>query len=194
MIGVLGFLLLFFFDLTSLKRVPMLKLGFLVTGNCLIGTAIVSACFDSEHIALPNYAHCCGWCICPLFFLLLIYSLFFEIPFRKTYISKGSCDLLITTGTYGLVWHPGVLWFILFLAGLFLITGSKRLLICLTVMSILDVLYAVIQEKLFFVRIFGNDYREYQKLVPMFIPDASSLKRCVSTFIKFAPSRETETS
>lgn len=190
--GILGFVVLSFFDLASLKKMHVLKQAVWITGNGLICCSIVRTCFRPERIVLPNFIHLCGWIITPSFFLLLIYSLFLEIPFQKTYIKKGVGDILITTGTYGLVRHPGVLWFIMFLSGLFFITGSTPLLICLPVLGVMDVLYAIIQEKYFFIKIFGDDYRDYQKRIPMFIPDIQSIKRFFSTFINYAGSQEQE--
>jgi len=155
-----------------------------VAGNALICFSIFISCFTSEYFHLPFFAHIVGWILAPVFFLLLMYSLFFEIPFKKTYMEAGTDGVLVTTGTYALVRHPGVLWLSFFIAGMLLITGSRKLFFIFPVLVSMDVVYVVIQEKYYFTKIFGDSYREYQKIVPMLFPSVCSMKRCVSTFFE----------
>ncbi|MEG2119953.1 MAG: hypothetical protein RRY53_06310, partial [Pseudoflavonifractor sp.] len=48
-----------------------------------------------------------------LFLVLMLYSLFFAVPFSKTYVEKaeGQPKKVCRTGMYALCRHPGVLWF-----------------------------------------------------------------------------------
>jgi protein-S-isoprenylcysteine O-methyltransferase Ste14 len=180
--AALGFFILFFFEKVSLKNVRFLKQAIFVVGNALICLSLFMSCFRSEYFKVPFFAHIAGWILAPVFFVLLMYSLFFEIPFRKTYMEAGTGDVLVTTGTYALVRHPGVLWLFLFLVGVLLITGSRMLFYTIPVLVTMDIVYVVIQEKYYFIKIFGEDYKAYQKNVPMLFPSVHSMKRCVSTF------------
>ena len=60
-------------------------------------------------------------------------------------------------------------------------TGSKTLLFALPVWSAVDIIYIVLQERFIFIKMFGEEYREYQQEVPILIPTRKSIKRCVST-------------
>ena len=88
---------------------------------------------------------------------------------------------LVTEGTYALCRHPGVLWLAGLLAGVFLASGSLWMLAALPLWVGLDVLYVVLQEKLYFVRIFGAEYRDYQREVPMLVPTSRSIRECART-------------
>ncbi len=180
--AVIGFCILFFFEKVSLKKVRFFKQAIFVVGNALVFLSVLLSCFKSEYFNIPFFAHIVGWVITPVFFVLLMYSLFFEIPFKKTYMKAGTGDVLVTTGTYALVRHPGVLWLTVFLTGMLLITGSRMLVFTIPVIVSMDVVYVAIQEKYYFIKIFGEEYREYQKTVPMLFPSVYSIKRCVSTF------------
>ncbi len=77
---------------------------------------------------------------------------------------------LVTRGVYGIVRHP------LYLAGLVLFTFNPYLTInSLTVTVLADAyfLFGMLIEENRFLTIFGDQYREYRKRVPMFIPRLS---------------------
>ncbi len=81
---------------------------------------------------------------------------------------------LVTRGVYGIVRHP------LYLAGLVLFTFNPLLTInSLTVTIFADAyfLYGMFIEEKRFLMIFGVQYREYRKRVPMFIPRLGRRRR-----------------
>ena len=125
--------------------------------------------------------------------LLLVYSLFLEIPFAKTYVGEGVGDQLITTGTYALVRHPGVLWLALFLLALVLVSGSRLLLIAAPAWIAADVLYVWLQEKLFLREVFPG-YEAYRQETPMLLPSWKSMGRCYKTTVKTLLNAGPETS
>ncbi|UCB45288.1 MAG: DUF1295 domain-containing protein [Spirochaetota bacterium] len=183
-IGIIGFIILFFFDLVALRKIPFLKTAIWLAGYGLIAFSLNSIIRKSTRFDFPNYVKTIGIVISTVFSILLIYSLLIEIPFKKTYLDKGAGTELITTGTYALTRHPGVLWFLVVFIGIFLATGSKMLLIATPVWWSMDIIYVVIQDKIFFPKQFGDAYRRYQNEVPILIPTRNSIKRCISTFIK----------
>ena len=179
--GVIGFIFLFCFDLANLKKKLFFKVATFISGYAILAFSIIMAALRSDKIDLPLFLYITGLVFSSVFFLILIYSIFIEIPFKSTYIKQSSNTVLIKTGTYGLVRHPGVLWYVFFLSGLFLMTGSKTLLIALPVWSAADIIYVILQEKFIFIEMFGEEYRKYQKEVPILIPTIKSIKRCITT-------------
>ena len=122
-IGCLGFLVIHLFDIVSLKRIPRAKPFIWILGSGLLGYALTMACLQPDKLLLPVWSTWLGWVILPIALFLMIYSLFINLPFRKTYIVTGVGDKLITTGLYALVRHPGVYGFIIF--NLFVVTERK---------------------------------------------------------------------
>ena len=115
-----------------------------------------------------------------LFLGLLIYTLFFALPFEKTYVAQ-EVHKTYDKKMYALCRHPGVLWFVGFYFCLWLAFGTKPLLVMAVWFSFLNFCYIILQDYYAFPRIF-SDYADYQKRVPFLIPNGKSLKRCMDTF------------
>jgi steroid 5-alpha reductase family enzyme len=80
---------------------------------------------------------------------------------------------LVTTGVYGIVRHP------LYVAGIIIFTFSPHITVnglTITVLADLYFLFGMFIEERRFVRIFGNQYREYMKRVPRMVPRIFSPK------------------
>jgi len=74
---------------------------------------------------------------------------------------------LVTTGVYGIVRHP------LYVAGLIIFTFSPIITVnglLITVLADLYFLFGMFIEERRFLRIFGDQYREYMKQVPRIVP------------------------
>lgn len=115
-----------------------------------------------------------------LFLVMLIYTLFFALPFEETYVAQEA-HRTYDKKMYALCRHPGVLWFAGFYICLWLAFGTKPLLVMAIWFSFLNFCYIVLQDCYTFPRIFF-DYVDYQKRVPFLIPNGKSLKRCLDTF------------
>ena len=176
--GVLAFLVAFSFDWVAMKRTPRAKLVvvFLVIG--LHGYALYAALWGVSRFWLPTAVSVVGWVLLPIFAFLLLYSLVIELPSGKTYYRPGVADHLVTTGTYALTRHPGVMWYILALVSLLLATRSTVLLIAVPVWSLLDIIHVTVQDRFYFVKMFPG-YRQYQQQTPMLIPTRQSLVACL---------------
>jgi len=182
-LGVCSFLVAYWFDFVSFKKIPLAKLVLGSTTGFLGIYSLFMVCFRAERFALPGYLSFLGWFLLFTSSFLLFFSLFWEIPFRKTYTVKGVGDKLIKTGTYALVRHPGVIWYVLFLIALLLISRSRLLLIALPIWVFMDVLYVFIQEKFYFPHMFPG-YGEYKKETPMLIPNRKSFSSFLASFGK----------
>ena len=74
---------------------------------------------------------------------------------------------LVTTGVYGIVRHP------LYVAGIIIFTFSPRITVnglTISVLADLYFLFGMFIEERRFLKIFGDQYREYMKKVPMMVP------------------------
>ena len=138
-------------------------------------------CFDASKFALPAWAGMIGWVLLPISIFLFIYSLFINLPFRKTYVKRGVGNQLIRTGTYALVRHPGVLWYGVILVALILVSKSQLLVIAAPIWFVMDVIHVTIQDKFLFEKMFP-EYKEYRKETPMLIPNRSSIGAFIRTF------------
>ncbi len=82
--------------------------------------------------------------------------------------------ILITGGAYGIVRHP------LYTAGIILLFTRMDMslldLIAVLLVSVYLVIGAFIEEKRLLL-VFGEEYRKYQRRVPMFIPDINGIRR-----------------
>jgi protein-S-isoprenylcysteine O-methyltransferase Ste14 len=180
LLGVLAFLIAFFFDLATLRRIPYLKQIIGLASASLFGYSLLAVCLAPVKLRLPDWLSWVGWLFLLVSFSLLVYSLFLEIPFRQTYVADGVGDRLVKTGTYALVRHPGVLWFALFLASLILVSRSRPLLVAAPVWFFMDVLYVWIQERFYFTRMFPG-YEQYKQETPMLVPNRESIAKFVKT-------------
>ena len=115
-----------------------------------------------------------------LFLGLLIYTLFFALPFEETYVVQDA-HKTYDKKMYALCRHPGVLWFAGFYFCLWLAFGTKPLLVMAIWFSFLNLCYIILQDCYTFPKVF-SDYGDYQKRVPFLIPNGKSLKRCLDTF------------
>ena len=180
-LGSLGFLVIHLLDIVSLKRIPVAKPVTWIVGSGLLAYSVIMVCFVPDKLPLPIWSTWLGWALLSISIFLLIYSLFINLPFRKTYVTTGVGDKLITTGLYALVRHPWVHCFILFLLSLVLVSRSSLLLIASPIWILLCILLVVIQDKFLFGRMFDG-YDTYRQQAPMLLPNRKSISAFMRTF------------
>jgi protein-S-isoprenylcysteine O-methyltransferase Ste14 len=77
--------------------------------------------------------------------------------------------VLVTSGLYGIIRHPIYLGAFVFLAALALVAAN--LFILLPTLAMLTLLYtSITQEEAILIDRFGEEYREYMKRIPRFVP------------------------
>jgi len=183
-LGAASFFVVFWVDVVSLNNMRHVKPFLWIAASALFAAGLVLAARDPAPIPFPAGVAAAGWALGGMFFLLLVYSLFIEIPFVSAYVREGSPSALVSRGTYALCRHPGVLWLAGLLVALFLATGSRLLLIAIPLWVGLDALWVALQEKLYFVRMFGAEYESYRRAVPMLVPTPRSIRECVHTVFR----------
>jgi protein-S-isoprenylcysteine O-methyltransferase Ste14 len=186
-IGVLAFAVALFFDWISLKKIKKIKLFVALVTVGLHAYSFVLVLWNVEHFNIPAGLSIFGWIILPIFGFLSIYSLAFEVPSGKTYSQSGGSHSLTKTGSYALTRHPELLWYALFLIALFLISGSKVLIIAAPAWLVFKLANVFIQDKLLFEKMFP-EYSQYKTETPMIIPSRKSIKVFWKTF-KFRMNR-----
>lgn len=180
LIGSVGFLIGCAMELPQTRYARGVRPLLASVALVFIGWAIVMASVSGERLWIPAWLTVAGGTILPLAFGLLVYSMFLELPFRRTYLHSLPSPHLITTGTYALVRHPTLLWFAIAIVSLVLLTHSQLLLLALPVWLALDTLWVLLQDKLSLPSVFPG-YRDYQTTTPMIIPTRQSLRACLST-------------
>ena len=115
------------------------------------------------------------------FLLLLVRSLAIEIGGPRGGPAPAGARVLVTTGTYALVRHPGVLWYLFFHLLLGAAWGSVPFLIAAPLWAGLNTAVAAVQDRITFPRQFGAPYEDYRRAVPFLVPSRASLRRFRAT-------------
>ena len=175
LIGILGFLAGYAFELVSGKRLPGVRPALFLVAAGLLLYSLVMICLTSGRLWLPTWAVALGWVTLPISSLLFIRSLFFELPIEATLGTSKFESYLVTTGTYAIVRHPTVPLFLLVLASLLLVSRASLLLIAIPIWGTLDILWIFLQERLVLSKIFP-DYEQYRESTPMLIPGRRTMR------------------
>lgn len=177
-IGCISFPLFILYDMNQIKSnrpylKPLFFIGFLVLS--LVTLKLSVTVFESDYIV--------GFFTVAVFYLLaggnlllLVYTLFFAIPFQEAYV-EGSGQKICKEGVYALCRHPGVLFFAGFYLFLGLALGRPMMLLAGLCFSVLNLLYVWIQDIYIFPKLFEG-YEEYRREAPFLIPDRVSMRRC----------------
>ena len=161
-IGLLAFVFYFIYDLNeiTLQNKILQKFFFLGTLILALGTFWMEFACDAL-----NWI----WLVPAIFFFgLLIYTLFFALPFEATYVDPAIGRKVYSGGIYGACRHPGFWWLLFAYVCLGMACGSEMMrfgLFC----SFLNLLYIGFQDMVIFPRIFV-DYGDYKRKVPFLIP------------------------
>ena len=177
-----GFSLYLLYDIDSFTPLwKPLRWGFAV-GTLLIAAATVMQLYA----ALSEEAFCgVGDILLLLAGVLalaaLVYCLFFALPFDATYANPEQGRWTYTFGVYALCRHPGILCFF----AMFLFWGLAALptdfLWFGMSLSLLNLGYALFQDRVTFPKTFC-DYYDYREKVPFLFPTAASFLRAVKTW------------
>lgn len=177
--GSAGFVLYFLYDVNSITIKNKILQKFFAFGSVLVVGSFLYAVKifgrTEKSYSLDTALFAIGGI---LFLLLLIYTLFFALPFEETYCQENQMRLTYKEGVYSLCRHPGVLWY----AGLSLclwgLTGNPKGGLFFCVMILWNVVYVIFQDRWIFLETF-SDYKEYKMETPFLIPNGQSIRKCI---------------
>lgn len=183
LLGAAAFACFFLYDLQGItRRFPLLRVGFLVGCLALAGATagLMAQAIQAHGVVIWRTVGGGGAALA--FLGLLLYTLFFALPFSQTYTPHASVvsPPLCTTGVYALCRHPGVLWLAGFYLSLWLALGSAALLSAFAVFTALDIAYAGFQDLCTFPRLLAG-YAAYKTTTPFLLPNRRSIRRCLDT-------------
>lgn len=180
-LGVLGFGLFLLYDINRIKWQVKLFSGLFFLGCLLIGVATTGALWSVRgSLVVPTLERMASLLIAVFFFSLLIYTLFFALPYKKTDISSDVKRTVYDKGVYALSRHPGVLWFAFFYISLFSLFRHPLVMTIAFLFSLLNLIYAFFQDIWTFPKMF-DDYLPYCRVTPFMIPNAASIRNCFMT-------------
>lgn len=185
LLGTISFILYVLYDLEQVGFIPhrfhKFTKSFFTAGSLFLVAATVLLLGKMEVFSMHwNGKMMLFLLLAVMFLTLLIYTLFFALPFEETYVSQDA-HKTYDKKMYALCRHPGVLWFADFYFCLWLALGGMPLLVMAVWFSFLNFCYVVLQDFYTFPQVF-SDYEDYKKRVPFLIPNRKSLKRCFETF------------
>lgn len=168
-LGATSFALFILYDLNQIgKNRKALKLLFPVGIVILMAVSLKIAWFSVVVYEINVIMMIVCGIAAVVFFGLLIYTLFFAVPFDSAYV-QGSKQKLCTTGVYGICRHPGVL----FLAGVYIFSalalGKRDLLIAGVIFTVCNIVYVAVQDRWIFPKVFEG-YDDYQKTTHFLLP------------------------
>ena len=180
-LGTAAFAAFFAYDVNSVRPVRPWFHRLFAVGCALLAAAtglLVWNCraffaFNGPVLALAVLA--------VVFLALMVYTLFFALPFSATYLEENAPRKAYTGGMYALCRHPGVLWFAGAYLCLGLLLGTPKAAVFALVMTGLNIAYVLFQDRWTFPKSFVN-YEEYRRTTPFLLPTPGSAVRCVRTW------------
>lgn len=180
--GVIAFILFALYDWGQVRGVKGVYKSFFALGCVLLLVCTAGLIWQkstSFHLLWPFRLICAALAAVNL--VLLIYTLFFALPFEKTYVKQNNFTKVYDQKMYALCRHPGVLWFAFGALFLALALDKRSFLFAALVWSGCNGIYVLLQDRIFFPRLFA-DYDAYRHTTPFLIPNRSSITRCITSY------------
>ena len=179
--GVVAFCLFLVYDINSIKGNSKILKSMFLTGVLILAAAtglLLSSEWKTGSFSVIRTA---GFMIVALVFLiLLVYTLFFALPFTETYISDSGKPKVCMTGVYGMCRHPGFLWFLGMYACFALAIPTSAVIWGSAIFCLCNLVYIIVQDKWTFPNFF-DDYNHYKEVVPFLIPNRNSIREGIRT-------------
>lgn len=176
LLGMLGFLLFFLYDINSFTwRSRLLHKSFALGVTLLAAATVLDLAAALRMGAFSGLKDLILLVAGALCLAALVYCLFFALPFAETYQDTDGPPAVCDRGVYALCRHPGVLCML----GMYLFWGLGALPATMLrnglIFSGLNTVYVCFQDRMTFPRTFP-DYPDYQKNVPFLIPTGASIR------------------
>jgi len=176
---ILVFLLYIVYDINSLTINNVILSKLFMIGSIILLVVNITLFSKLVGSITLNISTVIFMLLAVLFFILLIYTLFFSLPFKDTYVDEEKSRKVVKTGMYSLSRHIGVLWFILMYVCLTLVFQNHIFTIFSLISCLMNLIYILFQDNYSFIKLF-DDYDEYKKEVSFLIPSINSIKKFVS--------------
>ena len=180
-IGIVAFVLFYLYDFNQVIFKQKILNSFFFIGCLLLMSVTILLIY--QHLYIINFSlfQLLTLIAAIIFFILLIYTLFFSLPFEDTYLEDSpKANRCCQTGIYALCRHPGVLWLFGFYLMLSFCFDTQIMWQACFIFNMMNLIYVVIQDKWTFMYQF-SDYGDYKKQVPFLLPNQKSIKRCIET-------------
>lgn len=174
--GLIAFLLFFLYDLNSVLWKNRILHKLFLAGCFILVVATISMIQKTALIQRPDVVSVIFLILTIASFLLFIYTLFFALPFDKTYKEVSGPADVYTGGVYSLCRHPGVLWMFFFYLFLGLLLKSRMIVIASAVYTIYNIAYVLLQDFWTFPKTLSG-YGEYRERTPFLIPTPKSIRK-----------------
>ena len=176
LLGMLGFLLFFLYDVNSFTwRSRLLHKSFALGVTLLAAATVLDLAAALRMGAFSGVKDLILLVAGALCLAALVYCLFFALPFAETYQDTDGPPAVCDRGVYALCRHPGVLCML----GMYLFWGLGALPATMLrnglIFSGFNTVYVCFQDRMTFPRTFP-DYPDYQKNVPFLIPTGASIR------------------
>ena len=181
LVGAASFFILLASDHAEARGRACLKRATVITASLAFVLASAALLAAPEKLTLPLAVRIAGVVLSLPFLGLLVSSLFLEVSAGARRHEGNGKKRLVTTGTYALVRHPGVLWLFFLHVCLVGASASVPFFVALPFWTAANVLLALVQDRTSFPLLFGVEYREYRHRVPFLVPTAASIRRCLAT-------------
>lgn len=171
-LAIIAFAAFFLFDVNSVTlRFRTLQILFPLGALSLLAATIAEVHIAFGQTAPLDSIDYVWLALSAIHTILLVYALFFAIPFSESYTdSVDAAPRTVTrTGLYGICRHPGVWFLALALFFIALAMPTTRIWLFVGLVSFLNLLYVQFQDLWTFPRIF-SDYDDYKLSVPFLIP------------------------
>ena len=170
LLGSLGFLLYLLCDYFYYKNSWSVLLSiFYYISSVTIFISIFLLAMYSNRFYLSFYLIIISGILTLIFLFLLIKTLLFETDF------SGKSTNLVTSGSYLISRHPGVLYLILLMFFLIFFSRSILLIYSFFVFSFLNLIIAYLEDIIFLPEKY-KDYNEFKKHTPFLIPKVNNLQ------------------
>ena len=176
LLGMLGFLLFFLYDVNSFTwRSRLLHKSFALGVTLLAAATVLDLAAALRMGAFSGLKDLILLVAGALCLAALVYCLFFALPFAETYQDTDGPPAVCDRGVYALCRHPGVLCML----GMYLFWGLGALPATMLrnglIFSGFNTVYVCFQDRMTFPRTFP-DYPDYQKNVPFLLPTGASIR------------------
>jgi len=170
----IGFIFLVLSDVAQIGRRRYLSRACIIFGYGAIVSSFCSL-FLAHRVSMhPAFSRMLFTLTAGAGTVLLLYSTVLEIPLiawlnRNRDTEPSPERKALTSGTYGLVRHPGFLWMLFASISFALLYESSVVTVAVAAVNILNFILVCVEDIFLFPRIFSN-YDEYRQQVSFLIP------------------------